>query len=138
SFAVEPDGATFAPVDEHEFFWSILATDVDFPPGGGLFVSDWVEGWAKPARGRIYHLQAEGAADPTAAEVARLLAGGFDQRSVDELVGLLGHADQRVRQRAQFALADRGARALGVLISASTSDDEMTRLHAVWALGQVG
>ncbi|QDV38155.1 PVC-type heme-binding CxxCH protein [Tautonia plasticadhaerens] len=138
SFAVEPDGASFRPVDEHQFFWSILATDVDFPPSGGLFVSDWVEGWDKPTKGRIYHLTPSESDDPTVAEVARLLGGGFDQRPIDELVGLLGHADQRIRQRSQFALADRGARSLGSLISASESDNEMARLHAVWALGQIG
>lgn len=138
SFAVEPDGASFRPIDEHQFFWSILATDVDFPPSGGLYVSDWVEGWDKPTKGRIYHLTPTDSGDPTAAEVARLLAEGFDQRSTDELIELLGHVDQRIRQRAQFALADRGARSLGSLVSASGSDDEMARLHAVWALGQIG
>jgi quinoprotein glucose dehydrogenase len=137
SFAVEPEGASFRPVDEHQFFWSILATDLDFPPSGGVFVSDWVEGWSKPTKGRIYHLIPDESDDPTAREVARLLGDGFDQRPTDELVELLGHRDQRVRQRAQFALADRGARVLGSLLSASGSDDEMTRLHAVWALGQV-
>ncbi|RUL89760.1 PVC-type heme-binding CxxCH protein [Tautonia sociabilis] len=138
SFAVEPKGASFRPVDEHPFFWSILATDVDFPPSGGLFVSDWVEGWEKPTKGRIYHLTPDGSADAIVAEVARLLAEGFEQRTTDELIALLGHADQRVRQRAQFALAGLGAEAIDPLSAAAQDDNEMTRLHAVWALGQIG
>ncbi|WP_161602334.1 PVC-type heme-binding CxxCH protein [Tautonia marina] len=139
SFAVEANGASFAPVDQHQFLWSILATDVDFPPSGGMYVSDWIEGWGQPGKGRIYHLTFENPDQAAIAEVASLLAEGFDGRSTDELIGLLGHADQRVRQRAQFALADRGEEAINPLETAllDTSRDEMTRLHSLWALGQI-
>ena len=137
-FALEPDGATFRMIDEQQFFWSILATDVDFPPSGGLYVSDWVEGWAKPTKGRIYHLTHD---DPStqgpADAVAALLAGGFEERAIEELVGLLGHEDQRIRQRAQFALADLSGEAVEPLRNALDSDQEMSRLHAVWGLGQI-
>ncbi|MEW4566306.1 PVC-type heme-binding CxxCH protein [Tautonia sp. JC769] len=137
SFAVEAHGASFKPVDQHEFLWSILATDVEFPPSGGMYVSDWIEGWGQPGKGRIYHLTFENPDDAAIAEVASLLAEGFDGRSTDELIGLLGHADQRVRQRAQFALADRGAEAIEPLKKRLGDEDEMVRLHALWGLGQI-
>ena len=50
SFAVKPKGASFELVDPQQFVWGILATDCDFGPDGGFYVSDWVEGWEKPAR----------------------------------------------------------------------------------------
>ena len=138
SFALEPEGATFRMIDEHQFFWSILATDVDFPPSGGLYVSDWVEGWSKPTKGRIYHLTHDDASTQgPAIAVADLLAEGFEQRSIEELITLLGHEDQRIRQRAQFALADLGQEAVDPLSDALESDQEMTRLHAIWGLGQL-
>ena len=56
SFAVEPEGASFKLVDSKQFVWSVLATDVDFGPDGGLYFCDWVEGWDKPQKGRIYRL----------------------------------------------------------------------------------
>ena len=57
------------------------------PPTAGLLVSDWVEGWGKPGKGRLYELTPDASGDdPTAAEVARLLAEGFDDRSTDALI----------------------------------------------------
>jgi len=139
TFGLDPHGASFWPVDQRPFFWSILATDVDFAPWGGLLVSDWVEGWRLTGKGRLYHLAPKGLEDdPTAAEVARLLAEGFSDRSTEELIELLGHVDQRIRQRAQFALAERGDAALEPLDEALRSDDEMTRLHALWTVAQIG
>ncbi|WP_169973842.1 PVC-type heme-binding CxxCH protein [Tautonia rosea] len=138
SFAVEANGASFKPVDQHQFLWSILATDVDFPPSGGMYVSDWIEGWGQPGKGRIYHLTFDDADEAVTAAVASLLTDGFDGRATDELIALLGHSDQRVRQRAQFALASRGTDVIKALEIPAVSGDEMTRLHAVWALGQLG
>ena len=51
-----PSGASFKLVDSTQFVWSVLATDVDFGPDGALYFSDWVEGWDKPNKGRIYRL----------------------------------------------------------------------------------
>ncbi len=110
SFAVEPDGASFKLVDSHQFLWKILGTDIDFGYDGGVYVSDWVNGWDGLGKGRIYKFTHEAAAnDPGVAGTAKLMSDGFDQRSTAELLTLLEHPDRRVRQEAQFALADRDA-----------------------------
>ena len=45
----------------------------------------------------------------------------------------------RVRQRAQFALAERGEGAADVLAKVATETPRpLARLHAIWGLGQVG
>ena len=54
-----------------------------------------------------------------------------------ELVNLLEHDDRRVRQRAQFALADRGALKSLLEVSTDTSRDVLARIHAIWGLGQL-
>jgi quinoprotein glucose dehydrogenase len=140
SFAVKPRGAAFELVDGHEFIKGILATDCDFGPDGAFYVSDWVNGWYPPGKGRLYRfVNTEAASAPVIAETKGLLAEGFAGKSPDELATLLGHADQRVRQEAQFALADRGAEAIPVLAKAAKeSANPLARLHAVWGLGQVG
>jgi quinoprotein glucose dehydrogenase len=140
SFAVKPKGAAFEMVDAHEFIWSILATDCDFGPDGGFYVSDWVEGWDLTGKGRIYRFaDADAAKKPAVAEVKKLLAEGFDRRSVAGLAKLLEHPDLRVRQEAQFALADRGKDAVPTLARvAKESKNQLARLHAVWGLGQIG
>ena len=137
TFRMVPKGASFELVDSAEFLWSILATDVDFGWDGGLYVSDWVDGWDGAGKGRIYRFRDEKlASTPVVAEVARLMKEGFSQRSSDELGRLLAHPDYRIRQRAQFALAD--SQATGELIKAAKSESVLfARLHGLWGLGQV-
>jgi quinoprotein glucose dehydrogenase len=139
SFAVKPKGAAFEIADGHECIWNVLATDCDFGPDGGFYVSDWVEGWGLTGKGRLYRFaDPEAAKKPEVAEVKKLLAEGFDKRSNEELAKLLGHADLRVRQEAQFALAAKGKYAIPTLAEAAKGDKSLlARLHAVWGLGQV-
>jgi len=54
SFECKPKGATFEMVDQHQFIWSVLATDVDFGMDCAIYLTDWVEGWEKPNKGRIW------------------------------------------------------------------------------------
>jgi len=49
-------GATFEMIDREEFIWSVLATDVDFGMDCALYLTDWVDGWNKPNKGRIYKI----------------------------------------------------------------------------------
>jgi quinoprotein glucose dehydrogenase len=138
SFAVEPRGATFKLVDEHWFLEQILATDVDFGYDGKMYVTDWVDGWTGPGKGRIYTFF-----DPEhrkAAEennVAELFRAGFDHLKADRLAELLDHPDRRVRQEAQFALAsDYEVTTLTQL--AKSSPEQLVRVHAIWGLWQIG
>ncbi len=152
SFANKPRGASFELVDAQEFAWSVLATDVEFGPDGSVYVLDWVNGWNKTGKGRIWKVTAQ-ETDPNAAEVKALLAGGMAARSVDDLCGLIGHPDQRVRQEAQYELADRAIAeqkkeekgdkvdpnaSLSLRLSRLASSDRppIDRIHAIWALGQ--
>jgi len=137
SFTLKPKGASFEVANAHEFLWSILATDVDFGYDGNLYVSDWVDGWDGSGKGRIYRFRDEkNAALPAAAEVASLMKAGFTPRETSELVKLLSHADSRIRQRAQFALAARGATAELTAV-AHQPDPLLARIHAIWGLGQI-
>ena len=137
SFALKPKGAGFELVDRQQFAWGVLATDCDFGPDGGFYISDWVEGWNPTGKGRIFKLfDPDRLKDGTVAEVKRLLAEGFAKRPTEELVKLLSHQDMRVRQEAQFALVDRGAR--GALGKVAADGEGLARLHAIWGLGQLG
>lgn len=137
SFTMVPKGASFELANSHEFLWSILATDVDFGYDGNLYVSDWVDGWEGNGKGRIYRFRDEQhASQPAAAEVARLIRQGFQDRSLSQLTDDLSHPDYRVRQRAQFELAGRDAR--GELSEvAHKASVIFPRIHALWGLGQI-
>lgn len=159
SFAVRPKGAAFELVDQAEFLWGLEATDVAFGADGALYVSDWVEGWNKTGKGRIYRLSDPEHGDPAAvAEVQSLLVEGMAERSPNELHELLDHVDLRVRLEAQFELVRRAAQAIDerrdpesiVELIFSTARGEVVEKrpgeggpsprairHAVWAAGQL-
>jgi quinoprotein glucose dehydrogenase len=140
SFVVKPKGASFEMTDQHEMVWSVLATDVDFGMDGALYITDWVEGWNKPNKGRIFKVQdPRRARDPAALSTRKLMAEGMTKRSRAELAGLLEHPDMRVRLEAQFALADQGNDVLDLLAGvAKKNQHQLARLHAIWGLGQLG
>ncbi len=139
AFRPKVQGASFVMTDAHPFLWSILATDCDFGPDCALYVSDWVEGWNKTGKGRIYRVaDPQEQAKPIVAEVKKLLAEGFDQRSEADLLALLAHPHQQVRTEAQFALAARGPKVRPQLEAiALQNSSRLARLHAIWGLGMI-
>ena len=138
ALAVAPVGAGFKVVDEHPFVDNVLPTDVDFGYDGRIYMTDWGGGWGSGDKGELYAVwDAERIKDPRIAEVTSLFKEGFAQRDSDELAALLSHADRRVRQRAQFALASRGMATTALLGDiAQHASDAFARIHAIWALGQ--
>jgi quinoprotein glucose dehydrogenase len=161
-------GASYEVIDQSELIWNTLPTDVEFGPDGHIYFSDWVEGWPKSMKGRIYRMVPE-KPDPRSAEVKKLLAEGMKKRPVNELAKLLEHADMRVRLEAQWELAEQhaanvSARTKAALararlmrpygdLAAGPGDptpalttlnqialkgtNQLARLHAIWALGQI-
>ena len=137
SFRSKQDGAFFTLEDDDQPFWKMLATDIDFGSDGKLYMSDWVFGWRGENKGRVYAFS-----DPAhvnsaiVKEVESLLKEGMAKRTVEDLNLLMGHADQRVRQEAQFELVKRNDMAVLSLL-ATGSRNRMARIHAIWGLGQL-
>lgn len=76
-----------------------------------MYVSDFVNlDWGgRSLGGRIFSLfDPQHVASNSAKQTQQLVRDGFLKRPSDELIGLLSHADMRVRLRAQFELASRG------------------------------
>ncbi len=155
AFRVTPRGAGFEVADYHDFLKPIMATDVDQGPDGKLYVSDFVNlDWSgKSMGGRIYTVfDKQKVTEPAALETKKLFAEGFKQRPTAELAKLLGHPEQRVRLRAQWALAEKvETKNVGDIGSTATTfhgleafrrvladTNRLARLHAVWGLGQLG
>ncbi|HKI72238.1 MAG TPA: PVC-type heme-binding CxxCH protein [Verrucomicrobiae bacterium] len=139
TFTLKPKGAYFELAEPQHFLWGVLATDVKFGVDGGVYVSDWVQGWEMTGKGRIYRVHDPALdQDPLVLETKKLLADGLEKRSLKEVARLLANRDMRVRQEAQFALADRGVEAIKTLVSAARKDaSQLARLHAIWGLGQI-
>ncbi len=141
SFLPVEQGAGFTMDKPKRFVWGLGATDVTFDYAGNCFVSDYLGGWAQADKGAIIAIRAKGdkAQDAAVEAVRALVAAGFGARPVTELRAYLGHADQRVRQFAQFELARRGQDGLTALIAAATANGPVyPRLHGIWGIGQIG
>jgi quinoprotein glucose dehydrogenase len=138
SFRLKPKGASYELAGSEHFLWDLFATDVEVGVDGAVYVTDWVQGFEKSQKGRIFRVADPAlAGDARVLEVRRLLADGMSARSLDDLAALLGHADQRVRMAAQFELAERREEAT-LAATALQPGPSFARLHAIWGLGQIG
>ena len=143
TYTIKENGATFSPTSSKQFMGGVLPTDVTFGPDGVLYLADWVDGWPKSNKGRIYGVTPV-KPDPVqvklSAEVAQLLASDFSKIANQTLMStLLSHPDRRVRLEAQFEIVRRGD--FGAFTKAVTGAQGVTplgRLHAIWGLGQLG
>ncbi|MEM7454974.1 MAG: PVC-type heme-binding CxxCH protein [Planctomycetota bacterium] len=134
TFRCNRKGAFWEVADMDQTFWQILPTDVDFGPDGRLYISDWVFGWGGENKGRIYTFEDESRAEERR-QVFELL-NDFPEES-DALVPLLAHADRRVRQKAQFAIAALENGEEVFLDSIGKAENLFSDLHALWGLGQI-
>ncbi|GJM22651.1 MAG: glucose dehydrogenase [Planctomycetota bacterium] len=135
-FRVEPEGAVFRMSAEADFVSGVLATDVDVDPQGRVLISDWVEGWNRTNRGRLWRVT-HGGEDVLREQTRRAaeLARPFAERSDAELLALLSDVDRRLRDRAHLELATRPSSwpALEHLLHEQTA--RLPRWHALAALG---
>ncbi|MCC7398148.1 MAG: HEAT repeat domain-containing protein [Planctomycetes bacterium] len=134
----ERDGAGYQLASSDQVIWNVLATDVDFAPDGSLWVLDWVDGWNKSGKGRLYRVRSPLMAnDLTLRNGAALLASDLRTLPPVQLRSLLAHADRRVRQAATFALVDLDA---GDVLQAVAADrsSRRARLQAIHGLGVLG
>lgn len=133
-----PKGAGFEIARRERPLWHVLCTDVDIGPDGSLYVSDWVHGWNKTGKGRIYRVRTpESRNDLRLRALAQNLAADLGRLTEAQLQGLLAHDDRRLRQKAQFALIDRDARDV-LAVAAKGPDQRRARLHGIWGLGVLG
>ncbi|WP_262248753.1 HEAT repeat domain-containing protein [Parapedobacter soli] len=139
SFKLNPKGATFELGEHKKVLGGILATGLDFGPDGALYVADWIDGWGTHDYGRIWKMDdTDGASQSIRSEVKALLAADFHRKNDTELGSLLRHEDMRIRQRAQFALAKRGAKGLEIFKEAlAQTDNQLARVHAIWGTSQL-
>jgi len=138
SFKLQPNGATFEMSEPNRFLWNVLATDVEFGPDGGLYTSDWIQGWEGINRGRIVRVSHPKHSESKQVKfVASFLKKDLTETKPWQLANRLGHQDRRVRMKAQMELAKREA--VGALVAQLGKEkNKYLHMHAVRTLGQIG
>jgi quinoprotein glucose dehydrogenase len=142
TLAVKPKGAAFEVTDLHAFAQQVVPTDCEFGPDGAFYWSDWLGGWDKPNKGRIFRAtDPEAMKNPAIEEGRKLLLDGLEKLSVDELVKLLAHPHQNVRLESQLELANKAKADLKTVafklaaLAQGKKANRLARLHAIWGLG---
>lgn len=150
SFTLKPKGASYTVDNPNDILqdnqvknmtgkllWGLYPSDVQFSTDGGAYVLDWVFGWEKTGKGRIYRVHdPEIDASAIVQETKKLLAEGMSKRDDSELEKLLGHRDQRVRYAAQFELVKRGDPTFLTQATAE-KNPQIMRIHGLWGLAQL-
>ena len=142
----QPKGAFFT-AKARDWVRGVLTTDVEFGNDGSLYVLDWVASWGGVGKGRIYKFTDPAANVELQKETEALIRDGMAKRPVDDLAKLLGHADMRVRQAAQFQLANADLGVGGFAVAAhlalakaahdTAAANPLARLHGIWGIGQL-
>ncbi len=137
-FRVEPDGASFKRGTVELLHQGVMGIGLSWHPDGSLFFADWAGGYPLDSLGAVWRADVPGAAEtPKRKETLALLSAGFSARPAAENAALLGHADQRVRQGAQLALATRGEGAALLAAAGNQVGPQLSRVHGIWGCGQL-
>lgn len=138
AFKLIPKGATFELGEHKSVMSGVLATGVDWGPDGAMYIADWIDGWDTKDHGRIWKLDvANGANSQERRETENLLKADFGRYQTNQLSDLLKHADMRVRQKAQFELANRDRDGLAVFeANIRQTNHQLARVHAIWGISQ--
>ena len=141
SFALKPKGASFVLDGEKNILNGILPTGIRFGPDGALYVADWINGWDTKNYGRVWRLDVTDSKNDLKAlrlETKRLMQLDYTKQPESMLYTLLSNQDMRIRLKAQFELASRGAKGAVELNKAITATgSQLARIHGIWGIGQL-
>lgn len=141
SFGLKPKGASFVLDGEKNVLSGLLPTGIRFGPDGALYIADWINGWDTKNYGRVWRMDVtEEKNDLRAlrAETKRLMQLSYGTQTEDQLQALLANPDMRIRQKAQFELAKRGAKGAAAFgKSIAQRENQLARIHGIWGLGQL-
>ncbi|MEJ2005062.1 MAG: HEAT repeat domain-containing protein, partial [Cyclobacteriaceae bacterium] len=139
AFSLKPSGASFELDKEEVVLRGILPTGIRFGPDGALYAADWVNGWNTKNYGRVWKIDVP---DTDLKEERRqtesLLQLDYSDQSDRDLYDLLFYPDMRVRQKAQFELANRKRSGKDAFQEAlEQKENQLARIHAIWGIGQL-
>ncbi len=142
AFTLRPKGASFELEQEKKVVTGILPTGIRFGPDGALYAADWINGWDTKNYGRVWKIDVTNDRNDLAAkrkETEQLIGLDYSDQKDDRLFELLFHEDMRVRQKAQFELAERASDGAEQFEKAiEQTDNQLARIHGIWGLGQLG
>ncbi len=137
TFKLNPKGATFELGEHKQILGGVLATGIDFGPDGALYMGDWIDGWGTKDFGRIWKLDVEEPMSDERKQTQVLLGANLSTYTESQLSDLLKNSDMRVRQKAQFELANRGDKGFAVFEeNIKQTEHQLARVNSIWGISQ--
>ncbi len=141
AFDLKPKGASFELKSEQNIVSGILPTGIRFGPEGAIYIADWITGWDAKNNGRVWKLDVNKEKNDLEAirkVTQALMTLDYEKANPEKLQSLLGYEDMRIRQKAQFELANRGEIGFEVFKKTLTQkENQLARIHAIWGIGQL-
>ncbi len=141
SFGLKPKGASFVLDGETDIVSGILPTGIRFGPDGALYAADWVNGWDTKNYGRVWKIDVKSDKNDLQAirlETKKLMQLNYSAQTDEYLGSLLANVDQRIRQKAQFELANRGQKGFVVFQNTiANSNNQLAKINSIWGIGQL-
>ena len=138
AFGIKPKGAGFAMIDAKKFNWGVGVTDVEWGYDGKVYITDFINGWESHNEGRVITLRDPNReSDPEVAKVQETIKKDFSEMDSQALAKLLTSPDQRIRLRAQIALAEKPDALVHFVAAANQTGNLLQKLHGVWGLGML-
>ena len=138
-FSFAPKGAYFKFTEHDKIPGGNTNTGLAIGPGGALFAASYKNDEVKRGdKGAIYRFDVtKENRHPLRDQTQAILQSNEAEQPAETLSAWLGHADQRVRLKAQFELVRRGTSGLAVFVEqAKVNTPLLARLHAIWGIGQ--
>lgn len=138
SFKLKRSGAGYSMASTNQFAWGVLPSDVTFGPDGNIYLTDWMNGWGGEGKRRLLRISHQSGGTKHTRAARSELRRNLSQASTEALAQNLGFADMRVRLRAQYELAKRGAAGWNAFVQLGDAPNLHARIHRIWGLWQMG
>ena len=133
AFTLEPDLDGFKQTNLRVVSSGIMGIGMAWGADGKAYFADWIGGYPLDGKGAIWRFDVAPNVDKTS---ETLLSKPFATPIPrEELLGFLGHRDQRVRVNASIRLDRLGAWQEMLALALNPSAARFARIHAIWGYG---
>lgn len=133
AFTLVPDRDTFRQDKLRVINDGLMGIGMTWAPDGRAYFADWIGGYPLDGKGAIWGMDVAPNVDKTS---ETFLSKPFSAEiPKDELLGLLGHRDQRVRINASIRLHRLAAWSEMLALALKAESPRFARIHAIWGYG---
>ncbi len=133
AFALVPDRDSFRQEKLRVINEGLMGIGMTWAPDGRAYFADWIGGYPLDGKGAVWRMDVAPNVDKTSeAFLSKPFSVAIPK---EDLLGLLGHRDQRVRINASIRLHRLGAWSEMLALALKAESPRFARIHAIWGYG---